>query len=134
MAVICSVIAWFGAVATCFLTVMELVNYPRTSDAFIRANTVGVAAHVSGNIVELNVRDNQRVSEGELLFVVDPRPYEAVVDRLKAKLALTDLEIEAFRQSVVSSQAALEEARAEAYGRPGDEPSGISRSQTRQAR
>ncbi|MDG2422927.1 MAG: efflux RND transporter periplasmic adaptor subunit [Phycisphaerales bacterium] len=113
-AVIVSVVAWVGAVAGCVLTVMELVTYPRTSDAFIRANTVGVAAHVSGNIVELNIRDNQRVTAGDLLFIVDPRPYESVVERLNAKLLLTDLEIEAYRQSVLSAQAVLEEARAEA--------------------
>jgi len=113
MAAIISVFAWCGAATTCVLTALELVNYPRTSDAFIRANTAGVAAHVSGNIVELNIRDNQRVSAGDLLFIVDPRPYQAVADRLEAKLALTDLEIEALRQSVVSAEALRNEARAE---------------------
>ncbi|MCH2143334.1 MAG: biotin/lipoyl-binding protein [Phycisphaerales bacterium] len=108
-----SILAWCGAAATCVFTALELVNYPRTSDAFIRANTVGVAAHVSGNIVELNIRDNQRVSAGDLLFIVDPRPYEASADRLEAKLALTDLEVEALRQAVVSAEAMLNEAQAE---------------------
>ena len=70
-------------------------------------------AHVSGNIVELNVRDNQRVKAGDVLFVVDPRPYEAEVERLEAKLVVTDLEIEAYRQSVVAASASLEEAIAE---------------------
>ncbi|MDG2094807.1 MAG: efflux RND transporter periplasmic adaptor subunit [Phycisphaerales bacterium] len=112
-AVIVAVVCWVGAVAGCALTLMELVRYPRTSDAFVRANTVGVAAHVSGNIVELNVRDNQRVTAGEVLFVVDPRPYEAEVERLEAKLVVTDLEIEAFRQSVLAASASLEEMLAE---------------------
>ncbi len=108
-----SVVAWCGATTACLLTIAELIRYPRTSDAFIRANTVGVAAHVSGNIVELNVRDNQRVAAGDLLFIVDPRPYEAAADRLKAKLALTDLEVEGLRQAVISAEALLNEARAE---------------------
>ena len=111
---IISVSIWLGTVVCCFFVVLELVTYPRTSDAFIRANTVGVAAHVSGNIVEFNVEDNQRVSAGDLLFVVDTRPYEAVVERLKAKLLLTDLEVEAYRQSVVAAEAVLEETMAEA--------------------
>ncbi|MEE2907918.1 MAG: biotin/lipoyl-binding protein [Planctomycetota bacterium] len=109
-----SVVAWIGAVVGCGLTIEQLVVYPRTSDAFIRANTVGVAPHVSGNIVELNVLDNQRVSVGDLLFVVDPRPYEAVFDQLEAKLRLTDLEIDAYRQAVVAAEASLEEMKAEA--------------------
>lgn len=113
MAVIVAVVCWAGAIAGCAMTLMELVSYPRTSDAFVRANTVGVAAHVSGNIVELNVRDNQRVNAGDVLFVVDPRPYEAQMDRLEAKLVVTDLEIEALRQSVVAASASLEETLAE---------------------
>ncbi len=113
MAFIVAIVCWLGAIAGCALTLMELVRYPRTSDAFVRADTVGVAAHVSGNIVELNVRDNQRVKAGDVLFVVDPRPYEAEVERLEAKLVVTDLEIEAYRQSVVAASASLEEAIAE---------------------
>lgn len=109
-----SVVIWIAAVVGCGLTIEQLVVYPRTSDAFIRANTVGVAPHVSGNIVEMNVLDNQRVSVGDLLFVVDPRPYETVVERLKAKLRLTDLEIEAYRQAAVAAAASLDEMKAEA--------------------
>ncbi|MBG81223.1 MAG: secretion protein HlyD [Phycisphaerae bacterium] len=111
---IISMAIWIGSAVSCFFVILELVTYPRTSDAFIRANTVGVAAHVSGNIVEFNIEDNQQVSAGDLLFVVDTRPYEAVVERLKAKLLLTDLEVEAYRQSVLAAEAVLEEAVAEA--------------------
>ncbi len=110
IAIVVSLVVWVGAVIGCALTLMELVRYPRTSDAFVRANTVGVAAHVSGNIVELNVRDNQRVNAGDLLFVVDTRPYQAELDRLEAKLVLTDLEIDALKQSVIAATASLEEA------------------------
>ena len=112
IAIFISVVVWIGAIAGCIFTFIELISYPRTADAFVRANTVGVAAHVSGNIVELNVRDNQRVNAGDLLFVVDTRPYQAVLDRLEAKLILTDLEIDALKQSVIAASASLEEARA----------------------
>ena len=47
---------------------------PETEDATVRANFVGIAPQVSGHIVELHVHDNQRVQEGDLLFVIDPRP------------------------------------------------------------
>ena len=50
---------------------------PRTDDAALRANVIGIAPHVSGPIVELAVVDNQPVKQGELLFAVDARPYEA---------------------------------------------------------
>src|SRR5208337_4408268 len=50
--------------------------YPRTDDAYVRANSVGIAPHVTGPITELPIVDNQYVKQGDLLFIVDPRPYQ----------------------------------------------------------
>jgi len=86
--------------------------HPRTDDAAVRANVVGIAPHVSGPIVELHVVDNQRVKAGDLLFVVDPRPYEARLARVRAELALTRKEVEAQERAV--SSAAAEVTRREA--------------------
>jgi len=78
--------------------------YPRTDDAFVRANTIAVAPHVSGPIVELPVVDNQLVRAGDLLFVVDPRPYQAAFDRATAKLQLTNLEIKGLEDAISAAQ------------------------------
>jgi len=61
---------------------------PQTDDATIRANFIGIAPHASGHIVELHVKDNQFVKEGDLLFVIDPRPYADAVANAKAQLVL----------------------------------------------
>ena len=61
----------------------------------MRANIVGIAPHVSGPIVELYVVDNQHVRAGDLLFVMDARPYEARLERASAELPLTRKEVEA---------------------------------------
>ncbi|HLX37881.1 MAG TPA: biotin/lipoyl-binding protein [Candidatus Binataceae bacterium] len=74
--------------------------YPRTDDAYVRANVVGIAAHVSGPIVQMPIADNQHVKQGDLLFVVDPRPYQSVVDRTEADLALTNLQIKALDDAI----------------------------------
>ena len=50
------------ALALSFLTWWELDIRPRTDDAYLRANIVGIAANVSGYITELAVVDNQKVS------------------------------------------------------------------------
>ena len=86
---------------------------PRTDDAYVRANTIGVAPHVAGPIVALPIVDNQRVKEGELLFVVDPRPYEAALDAARAQLALTDLEIRGYQQAVDAAAATVAAREAE---------------------
>jgi membrane fusion protein, multidrug efflux system len=74
--------------------------YPRTDDAYVRANVVGIAAHVSGPILQMPIVDNQHVRRGDLLFVVDPRPYASVLDRAEADLALTNLQIKALKDAI----------------------------------
>ena len=74
--------------------------YPRTDDAYVRANSVGIAPHVSGPITELPIVDNQYVKQGDLLFVVDPRPYQSALDAATAKLQLTDLNIKALEDAI----------------------------------
>jgi multidrug resistance efflux pump len=74
--------------------------YPRTDDAYVRANVVGIAPHVSGPIVELPIHDNQHVAKGALLFVVDPRPYQSTLDAAVAKLQLTELNIKALEDAI----------------------------------
>jgi len=63
---------------------------PRTDDAYAYADTIDVVPEVNGRIVELAVHDNQAVKQGDLLFQVDPRPYQDALTRGKASLiALT---------------------------------------------
>jgi multidrug efflux system membrane fusion protein len=85
---------------------------PRTDDASVRANVVGIAPHVSGPLTELHVVDNQAVHQGDLLFVIDPRPYEVELQRTKAALMLAQSEVAATTKAIASASA--EVARVEA--------------------
>src|SRR4029077_20830271 len=73
---------------------------PRTDDAAVRANVIGIAPQVSGPIVDLRVADNQYVKQGDLLFAIDCRPYEARRARAGADLALALKEVDAQRKSI----------------------------------
>jgi multidrug efflux system membrane fusion protein len=64
-------------------------NYPRTDDASVTANVVGIAPRVSGPIVHIAVADNQFVKAGDLLFEIDPVPYQDAVDRAEAQRVQT---------------------------------------------
>ena len=87
---------------------------PRTDDAYVHANTAALAAHVSGQIVQLPIRDNQHVNKGELLFVVDPRPYRLALDTAKTKLNLTEIEIKTLQDTINSAAAQLTERKVQA--------------------
>jgi len=95
------------------VTLLQWETRPQTDDATVRANFVGIAPQVSGHIVDLRVRDNQEVREGDLLFVVDPRPYEIAVARAQAGLALTRKEVQGLRNGVVTADAAVSRATAQ---------------------
>ncbi len=63
------------------------LKYPWTRDGQVRAQVVQVAPRVSGPIVELPIRDNQSVKQGDLLFKIDPRTFQAAVEQSAAALA-----------------------------------------------
>ncbi len=94
-----------GAFAITIYVTRLYYIYPRTDDAYVRANVVGIAAHVSGPIVQMPIVDNQHVSQGDLLFVVDPRPYRSALDRAEAELALTNLQIKGLQDTIRSAKA-----------------------------
>jgi len=102
-----------GAVIAVIVTLLQWETRPQTDDATVRANFVGIAPHVSGHIVELRVRDNQLVQEGELLFVVDPRPYEIALARARANLALTQKEVAGLRNGLSTADAGVAKASAQ---------------------
>src|SRR5262252_22304 len=102
-----------GAIVAVIVTLLQWETRPQTDDATVRANFVGIAPHVSGHIVELRVRDNQLVQEGELLFVVDPRPYEIALARARANLALTQKEVAGLRNGLSTADAGVAKASAQ---------------------
>lgn len=87
---------------------------PRTDDAYVQANTAAVAAHVSGQIDRLPIEDNQHVNKGDLLFVVDPRPYKLALDTARTGLNLAQIEIKTLRDTIASAAAALAERKVNA--------------------
>ena len=102
-----------GAAISVIVALLQWEVRPQTDDATVRANFVGIAPQVSGHIVELRVRDNQLVHEGELLFVVDPRPYEIAVARARANLALTQKEVAGLRNGLSTAEHGVAKASAQ---------------------
>src|SRR5262249_20727283 len=105
-------------VATVLVTlwVLELNRRsPRTDDAYVRANIVGIAPHGSGAIVELPVVDNQALKAGDPLFVVDPRPYQVALDRARADLAVVESQIQAQQSAIAAAEAEVKRREAESW-------------------
>src|SRR5262249_54284492 len=68
-------------------------DYPRTDDAQVFANFIGIAPQVEGPLTRLNVQDNQFVKQGELLFEIDDRPYAYALERAISEQAALEGQI-----------------------------------------
>ncbi|MBF6989954.1 multidrug transporter subunit MdtN [Cupriavidus sp. IK-TO18] len=116
-----AILLTLAAIALTIVVVWRLDTAPRTDDAYAYADTINVAPEVSGRIVELAVKDNQAVKRGDVLFRLDPRPFEAQLEKARATLTALDREIELTQRSVnaqklgaASASASVERARAAA--------------------
>lgn len=93
------------ALVALVFVIWRVDSAPSTNDAYASADTIDVVPEVSGRIVELAVTDNQAVKQGDLLFRIDPRPYEANLAKAEASLAALDKQIMLTQRSVDAQQA-----------------------------
>jgi membrane fusion protein, multidrug efflux system len=95
------------------LLVLYKTNYyPRTDDAEIFANFIGIAPQVDGPLVRLWVRDNQFVKKGELLYEIDRRPYEYALERAISEQATLEGQISDEQRKIASLVSAVSVAKA----------------------
>jgi len=91
--------------------------YEDTDDAQIDGNLVQISARIKGNIIKVNVEDNQAVQKGQVLIEIDPRDAQAALDSAEANLATAKANYEAALANVPittrSTRATLRGASAE---------------------
>lgn len=85
---------------------------PYTQQARVGAFVIPVAAEVAGRVIRVNVRNNQDVKAGDLLFEVDPKPYQITVERARADLESTRRQIGASTAGIAAAQANVRAAQA----------------------
>ena len=101
-----------AALITGLLVVDETTRYPRTDDAEVFANFIGIAPQVDGPITTLAVEDNAFVQQGGLLFEIDPRPYEYALEQARSDLSTLEGQIVDETRTIASQQSAVDAARA----------------------
>jgi membrane fusion protein, multidrug efflux system len=101
-----------AALITGLLVIRETVEYPRTDDAEVFANFIGIAPQVDGPLISLPVQDNQFVKQGGLLFEIDPRPYEYALEKARSDLSTLEGQIVDESRTIASQQSAVGAAQA----------------------
>jgi multidrug efflux system membrane fusion protein len=127
---------WVGTAIIAGAIVLGLVvlyrgsTNPRTDDATVFANFIGIAPQVDGPVVRLNVADNQFVTKGTLLYEIDERPYQYALETalseqaaLEGQIADEQRRIAALGSAVSVAQANIHRAEADVA----DAEQGVSR-------
>lgn len=66
--------------------VQKLTEWDEFTGRFEPVQQVEIRARVAGYLQEIGFADGEQVEAGQTLFVIDPRPYQATVDRAKAQI------------------------------------------------
>jgi multidrug resistance efflux pump len=80
---------------------------PYTSQSNVEVFIAQIAPRVTGQVIEVGVRDNQRVRKGEVLYRIDPEPFQIAVKAAEANLALAAQGVTVSSADVRSMEATL---------------------------
>jgi membrane fusion protein, multidrug efflux system len=80
-------------------------NNPLSDDAILTAYTVNIASTVGGRIVAINVKENDKVRPGDLLFSIDQTTYRIAVDQASADLKIAEALRNSQQRAIAAEQA-----------------------------
>jgi membrane fusion protein, multidrug efflux system len=101
-----------AAALSLLLVILQVDRNPRTDDANVWANYIEIVPEVSGRIVQLPVKDNAFIKKGDLLFIIDPRPYEYALQQALADQELLEQQIIDERRTIAAQNSAVDAAGA----------------------
>lgn len=88
-------------------------NHPYATDGRVYFHTTPIVPTVSGHVIEVAARPNVPLHQGDVLFRIDPRPYQYVVDQRKALLAEAEQSVKQLKASLDQATAGTQKAEAQ---------------------
>ena len=76
--------------------------------------TISVKAQINGELTQVNFQQGQQVKKGDLLFRIDPRPYDAALKQAEADLAKDKAQKEMAKANVIRDRSQLQNAEIDA--------------------
>jgi membrane fusion protein, multidrug efflux system len=86
-------------------------RFVSTENAYVKADMVAISPDVDGRVIAVEVAENQFVRQGDILFRLDPEPFQIALDMAEAKLLAVRNDIEGWRAEFRQIEAEIEEAR-----------------------
>ena len=101
----------FPIVALMALLLLLNIIAPTTSDVRVVKYVVPVVSQVRGRVVSVPVENNRPVKKGQVLFAIDPTPYQNEVHSLEAKLESDHAKVNADREKLTEAEAKVADAQ-----------------------
>ena len=122
-------VAIFPVVMIATLLLLLNIFAPTTSDVRVVKYVVPVVSQVRGRVIEVPVENNRPVKKGDVLFRIDPTPYQNEVNSLVAQLASEEAKVgaERTRLAEAAGQAARCAVERAAVGRAAERGIGTGR-------
>jgi multidrug efflux system membrane fusion protein len=102
------------------IVLVRTTRHPRTDDATVLANYIGIAPQVEGPLARLKVADNQLVKQDDLLFEIDDRPYQYALERAVSEQAALEGQIADEQRRIAALQSAVSVAEANIHSAEAD--------------
>ena len=104
-----------GIFGLSLLFITMAYNHPFSTNARIYFTVTPILPSVRGRVIEVPVEDrtNQHLEAGEVLFKIDPKPYEYAVQQKRAGLADAEANVAQLKASVDEASAATAKAKAQ---------------------
>lgn len=88
--------------------------FPSTDNAYVNANVANVSPQITGPVSILKVQNHQAVKAGQLLLVIDPKPFQVALDLAQAAYALANQQVAADAAAVETAAAVVDQRYEEA--------------------
>ncbi|MEE2688124.1 MAG: HlyD family secretion protein [Pseudomonadota bacterium] len=82
-------------------------RYVSTENAYVKADKIAISTNIPGRVIDVLVSENDKVNAGQLLFRLNPVPYQIALDRATAKLEAIKTEIHELQAVYRQKQAEL---------------------------
>jgi multidrug resistance efflux pump len=94
------------------LFILLSVYHPVSHDGRMYAYVVQILPEVRGTVIEVPIEAGKPIKEGDVLFRIDPQPFQIEVDRLQALLASKNVDVAQLSEQLAAAEAATSEAKA----------------------
>lgn len=101
-----------GGVILLLLYIFLSVFHPVSHDGRMYAPVIQIVPNVRGTVIDVPVEPNKPIKKGDVLFKIDPQPYQTEVDRLRALLASKNTNFARLSEQLAAAEAATKEAKA----------------------